>query len=90
MWSSLETDIEQSDVGMEASYQSLFAKAKLLIKSDMWMKFYDDTKPFYLKTDASRVGLGTALLQTCDGTTCQKDMVLDNTILHPIMFASKI
>ena len=27
-----------------ASYQSLFIKAKLLIKSNMYMKFYDDTK----------------------------------------------
>ena len=28
-----------------ASYQSLFNKAKLLIKTDICMKFYDDTKP---------------------------------------------
>ena len=53
------------------------------------MKLYDDTKPLYLETDASGVGLGTALLQTWDGITCQKDMVPDNTILHPIAFASK-
>ena len=26
---------------------------------------------------------------SCDNTTCQKDMVPDNTILHPIAFASK-
>ena len=52
------------------SYQSLFNKAKLLIKSDMCMKFYDDTKPLYLETDASRVGLGAALLQTQEVTTC--------------------
>ena len=72
-----------------ASYQSLFVKAKLLIKSDMCMKFYDDTKPLYLKTDASRVGLCAALLQTWEGTTCQEDMVPDNPILHAIVFASK-
>ena len=53
------------------------------------MKFYEDTKPLYLKTNTSRVGLGAALLHTWDGTTCQKDMVPDNTILHPIAFASK-
>ena len=47
-----------------ASYQSLFNKAKLLIKSDMCMKFYDDTKPLYLETDSSRVGLGAALVWT--------------------------
>ena len=55
----------------------------------MCMKFYDNTKPLYLKTDASRVGLGSALLQTQEGTTCQKDMMPDNTIMHPIAFASK-
>ena len=55
----------------------------------MCMKFYDDTKPLYLKTDASGVGLGAALLQMWEGTTCQKDMVSDNTIPHPIAFASK-
>ena len=48
------------------------------------MKFYDDTKPLYLETDASRVGLEAVLLQLCKGTFCQKDMVPDNTILHPI------
>ena len=72
-----------------ASYQALFNKAKLLINSDMCMKFYDDTKPLYLETDASDVGLGAALLQMCEGTTCQKDTLPDNTILQPIAFASK-
>ena len=72
-----------------ATYQLLFVEAKLPIKSDMCMKFNDDTKPLYLKTDASRVGLGAALLQTWEGTTCQEDKVPDNTILHPIAFDSK-
>ena len=53
------------------------------------MKFYDDTKPLYLETDASGVGLGSALLQMCKGTTCQKGTAPDNTILHPITFAGK-
>ena len=53
------------------------------------MKFYDDTKPLYLETDASRVGLGAALLQLCDNTMCQKGMGSDTIILHPIAFASK-
>ena len=47
-----------------ASYQSLFNKAKLLIKSDVCMKFYNDIKPFTYKTDACGVGLSAALLQT--------------------------
>ena len=39
------------------------------------MKFYYDTKPLYLETDPSSIGLGAALLQTWEGTTCQIDMV---------------
>ena len=53
------------------------------------MKFYDDTKPLYLETDASGIGLRAALLQLQDNTNCQKGMAPDNTILHPITFASK-
>ena len=53
------------------------------------MKSYDGTEPHYLETDASRVGLGVALLQLHEGTSCQKDMVPNNTILHPTAFASK-
>ena len=71
-----------------ASYQQLFNKAKSLIKVEMCMKFYD-TKPLYLKTDASGIGLGAALLQLRDNTRCQKDTAPDNINLHPIAFASK-
>ena len=71
------------------SYQVLLNKAKLLINADMCMKFYDDTKLLYLQTDVSGVGLSVALIQRCEGTTCQKDIAPNNTILCPIMFASK-
>ena len=37
-----------------ASYQQLFDNAKSLIKTEVCMKFYDDTKALYLETDASR------------------------------------
>ena len=67
----------------------MFNKAKSLIKVDMCMTFYDDTKPLCLETDASGVCLGVALLQLCEGTACQKDIVPDNTTLCPIVFASK-
>ena len=53
------------------------------------MKFYDETKPLNLETDASGIGLGTTLSQTRDGTTCPKDNAPDNTILRPILFTSK-
>ena len=73
----------------DASYQQRFEKAKLLIKAEMCMKFYIDTKPLYLETDASGVGLGAALLQLRNNTTCQTHIAPNNTILHPIAFASK-
>ena len=72
-----------------ASYQQLFDKAKSLIKVEMCMKFCDDTKLLYLKTDASGIGLGVALLQLRDNANCPKDTAPDNTILCPIAFASK-
>ena len=34
------------------------------------MKFYDDTKPLYLETDASGIGLEAALLQLRDNMGC--------------------
>ena len=55
----------------------------------MCMKIYDDTKPIYLKTDVSGIGLGATLLQLRDNTGCQKDTVPDNINLCPIVFVSK-
>ena len=72
-----------------ASYQQLFNRGKSLIKVEICIKFYDDTKPLYLEIDVSGVGLGAALLQLCDNTGCQRDVVPDNTSLRPIAFASK-
>ena len=72
-----------------ASYQQLFNKAKSLIKAEMCMKFYDDTKLLYLETDVSGVGLGAALLQLRDNTNCPKDTAPHNTILCPIACVSK-
>ena len=74
---------------LNASYQALYNKAKLLIKSNVCMRFYNKTKPLYLETDASRIGLDTTLLQTRDNMTCPKDTSPDNTILRPITFVRK-
>ena len=71
------------------SYQTIYDKVKCLIEADVCMKFYDETKPLYLEMNASRVGLGTALLQTRDGMTCPKDSAPDNTIHQLIASASK-
>ena len=72
-----------------ASYQQLFASAKLIIKADVCMKFYDKSKLLYLETDASGIGLGAALLQLHDNMVCQKGVVPQNIALHPNAFTSK-
>ena len=72
-----------------ASYHALYDKTKSLIKDDICMKFYDGTKPLYLETYSSGIGLCITLLQTIDGKICPKDTAPDNTILRPITFASK-
>ena len=72
-----------------ASYQQQFNRAISLIKAEICMKFYDDTKLLYLEIDASGLGLGAVLLQLHDNTVCQRDVAPDNTSLRPIAFASK-
>ena len=72
-----------------ASYQQLFDKVKSIVKADVSMKLYNDAKPVYFETDASRVSLGAALLQLCNNTVCQKGIAPDNIALHPIAFARK-
>ena len=70
-------------------YQNMFDRAKAIIKEDACMKFYDETKPLYIETDASGVGLGAAFLQTRSNTSCPRDKVPDNSILRPTIFSSK-
>ena len=71
----------------------LYIKASLikksLIKTNACMKFYDETKALFLETDVSGIGLNATLLQTRNGITCPKYSAPDNTILQPIVFASK-
>ena len=89
MQATIKADFKQDNVQLECIIPTAVCKAKSLIKVDVCMRFYNDNKPLYFETDASGVGLGAALLQLCDNTTCQKGITLDNTILHSIPFASK-
>ena len=70
-------------------YQKLFDKAKFIIKADACMKFYDETQPLYIETDASGIGLGASLLQKRNGTSCPRDMAPDN-ILRPTTLQEKV
>ena len=57
---------------------------------DVCMKFYDASKPLYLQTDASGVGLGAGLLQMQQGMNCTYDEVPNKVALHPNAFASRV
>ena len=57
--------------------QKLFDKAKSTIKEGECMKFYDETKPLHLETDASGVEVGAGLLHTRSGTNSCRDMASD-------------
>ena len=52
------------------------------------MKFYDETKPLYIETDASGVGLRASLPQKRSGTCCHRYEAPDNNLHRPIVFAS--
>ena len=54
------------------TYQNMFEKAKVIIK-DVCMKFYDETNPLHIVTDAYGDGLGAALLQTRSSTNCNRN-----------------
>ena len=44
------------------------------------MKFIIETKPVYIKTDTSWIGMGAALIQTRSVSSCSIDEALDNSI----------
>ena len=68
--------------------QDLYDKAKIIIKQDAYLKFYNASKPLYLETDAYGVGLEAGLLQVREGMNYGCDEVTDNMTLCPTAFAS--
>ena len=74
------TSVKQ-ELTWNMTYQKLF--------EDACMRFYDETKPLYLETDTSAVGLGAGLLQAKSSTSCPTDEAPANSILRPIAFTSK-
>ena len=76
-------------VDLECNEPKIFNKTKSIINEDACLKYLDETKPLYLETHASRVGLGASLLQTRYNTSCPRDGAPDSNILRPIAFAIK-
>ena len=53
----------KADWGWNGIYQDLYDTTKKVIKKDILMNFYDASRPVFLKTYVSGVGLGAGLLQ---------------------------
>ena len=53
------------------------------------MEFYDETRPLYLKTDISGVGVGAVLMQIRDRLNCPEEEAPQSSILRMIAFVSK-
>ena len=80
----------KADWEWNGMYQDLYDRAKKIIKKEACMKFFDTSRPLYLQTDASHVGLIARLLQVRDSMSCDHDDVPDNTTLCPIAFPAKV
>ena len=70
-------------------YQANMKNQRVVI-GDVCIKGYDVSKPLYLETDASGVGLGGSLLQMQEGMSCEPNDVPDNVALCPIVFEARI
>ena len=69
--------------------QSLYNRAKNIIKMNMTMVFYNEKAQLYLETEASGEGLGVSLLQVRDRMQFPRNEAPDNAVLWPIAFVSK-
>ena len=73
-----------------ATYQDIFDNAKQLISKDAKLQYYRPREELYLESDASKTGLGAALLQI-DKTAVfeSKGDIPATAVLRPIAYASK-
>ena len=70
-------------------YWDLYDKVKKIIKKYAFMKLHDASRPLYLGTDASGVGLDAGFLQVREGLICPRGPPPDNAILRPKAFGFK-
>ena len=64
-------------VNWSDSQEEAFVKLKSQLSSLPVLRIFDKTKPVYVQTDASEIGLGVSMLQEYDG------------MLHPVKFHSR-
>lgn len=74
------------------SYQDIFIKAKRLISKDAKLQFYRPCEDLFVESDASKRGLGAALLQVDTEAAREHESmgdIPDTEVLRPIAYASK-
>ena len=87
MWAITQTDFIKNRLEMTCT--KVYENAKMIVKRDVYMKFFDVARPLYLETNASRIVLVAGLLQVRDSMNCGHDKVVsDNEILQLIAFDS--
>ena len=84
-----EHTLVKADWIQNKRYQDLYGRAKKIMRKDACMKFYDASRPLYLETDASCVGLEATLIQVRVGMNCGHDKVPINATMHQITFTRK-
>ena len=82
----------QSDYNWHQHHTDTFNKAKTLVNKDCYLCFYNPNKSLLIETDASKVGLGQAMLQTEEDL--KESKIEDDTLpmtfqLKPVAYASK-
>ena len=73
----------------EWMWNAAFQMFEAIFKEGVCMKFYNETKPYYIETDAIGFGLGAPLLQTRHNMSCHRNEAWDMNILRAIAFTSK-
>ena len=71
------------------TYQKLYKSAKVIIRKDASMKFYNEREKLYLEINTSGVRLGAGLPQTRERMCFPKGEEPDNSALWPIAYTSK-
>ena len=65
-----------------------FSCLKEHVSNDVKLQFFDSSKPLYIEVDASKWGIGVAMLQ-CDPIVKNSSTTEIPNNLHPISYASK-
>jgi len=72
------------------NHTDIFEKAKRIIKKDCALQYYRPEKSLYIESDASKIGLGAALLQIDPKIQTEYDTEIPPTeCLRPIAYGSK-